>query len=72
MLLSGKTTAQPNELTEDLIDLVRAYFKIEKAQAMTGPDNKRLLAALEANWQAEMEGHHTYTAFAKDEVDPQT
>jgi VIT1/CCC1 family predicted Fe2+/Mn2+ transporter len=38
---------------------------------MTGPDKKRLLAALEANWQAEMEGHHTYTAFAKDEVDPQ-
>jgi hypothetical protein len=38
---------------------------------MTGPGNKRLLAALEANWQAEMEGHHTYTAFAKDEVDPQ-
>ena len=38
---------------------------------MTGPDNKRLLAALEANWQAEMEGHHTYTAFAKAEVDPQ-
>ena len=36
---------------------------------MTGPGNKRLLAALEANWQAEMEGHHTYTAFAKDEVD---
>src|SRR5580700_4002517 len=38
---------------------------------MTGSDNKRLLAALEANWQAEMEGHYTYAAFAKDEVDPQ-
>ena len=26
---------------------------------------------MEANWQAEMEGYYTYTAFAKDEVDPQ-
>jgi hypothetical protein len=38
---------------------------------MTGSDNKRLLAALEGNWQAEMEGHYTYAAFAKGEVDPQ-
>ena len=38
---------------------------------MTNSDRKRLLAALEANWQAEMEGYCTYTAFAKDEVDPQ-
>ena len=38
---------------------------------MTTSENKRLLAALEANWQAEMEGHYTYAAFAKGEVDPQ-
>ena len=38
---------------------------------MTDSDNKRLLAALEANWQAEMEGHHTYSALAKGETDPQ-
>src|SRR5580692_977369 len=38
---------------------------------MTNSDKKKLLAALEANWQAEMEGYCTYTAFAKDEVDPQ-
>jgi vacuolar iron transporter family protein len=38
---------------------------------MTSTDKKRLLAALEANWQAEMEGHYTYAAFAKDEADPQ-
>jgi rubrerythrin len=38
---------------------------------MTSSDNKKLLAALEANWQAEMEGHYTYTAFAKSEGDPQ-
>ncbi len=25
---------------------------------MTDSDNKRLLAALEANWQAEIEGHY--------------
>jgi VIT1/CCC1 family predicted Fe2+/Mn2+ transporter/bacterioferritin (cytochrome b1) len=38
---------------------------------MTDSDNKRLLAALEANWQAEMEGHYTYSALAKGETDPQ-
>ena len=38
---------------------------------MMSSDNKRLLAALEANWQAEMKGHYTYAAFAKGEVDPQ-
>jgi vacuolar iron transporter family protein len=38
---------------------------------MTDSDNKKLLAALEANWQAEMEGHHTYSALAKGETDPQ-
>jgi len=38
---------------------------------MTRFDNKKLLAALEANWQAEMEGHYRYTAFAQGEIDPQ-
>jgi vacuolar iron transporter family protein len=38
---------------------------------MTDSDNKRLLAALEANWQAEMEGHHTYSGLVKREDDPQ-
>ncbi len=38
---------------------------------MADSDNKRLLTALEANWQAEMEGHHTYAALAKGEDDPQ-
>jgi vacuolar iron transporter family protein len=33
-------------------------------------DNKRLLSALEANWQAEMEGFLTYTALSKSETDP--
>ena len=36
---------------------------------MTSPDAKRLLAALEANWQAEMEGFHTYTALAAADSD---
>lgn len=38
---------------------------------MTSFDNKKLLAVLEANWQAEMEGHYRYTAFAQGEIDPQ-
>jgi VIT1/CCC1 family predicted Fe2+/Mn2+ transporter len=32
-------------------------------------DNKRLLSALEANWQAEMEGFHTYMALSTSEAD---
>ena len=39
--------------------------------SMTPADTKKLLAALEANWQAEMEGYYTYAAFAKNETDPQ-
>jgi len=38
---------------------------------MTDSDNKRLLAALAANLQAEMEGHYTYSLLAKRENDPQ-
>ncbi len=38
---------------------------------MTDSDNKRLLPALAANLQAEMEGHYTYSALAKRENDPQ-
>jgi VIT1/CCC1 family predicted Fe2+/Mn2+ transporter/rubrerythrin len=36
---------------------------------MTASD-KRLLDALEANWQAEMEGHYTYSALAQKEAEP--
>jgi predicted membrane protein (TIGR00267 family) len=38
---------------------------------MNSSGDKKLLDALEANWQAEMEGHFTYIALAKAEVDPQ-
>jgi hypothetical protein len=31
--------------------------------SMAVSDNKNILAALEANWQAEMEGFHTYLLF---------
>ena len=37
---------------------------------MIPSDNKRLLAALNENWQAEMEGFSTYSALAKNESDP--
>jgi VIT1/CCC1 family predicted Fe2+/Mn2+ transporter len=38
---------------------------------MKSADTKKLLAALEANWQAEMEGHATYKALAANETEPQ-
>ena len=31
---------------------------------------KKVLAALEANWQAEMEGYHTYNTLADRDSDP--
>lgn len=31
---------------------------------------QKLLSALESNWQAEMDGFHTYSALAKDAADP--
>ncbi len=34
---------------------------------MNSTDHKQLLATLEANWQTEMEGFHTYLALASDE-----
>ncbi|WP_263380509.1 VIT1/CCC1 transporter family protein [Granulicella paludicola] len=37
---------------------------------MPSADKKKLLSALAANWQAEMEGFHTYTALAVAESDP--
>ncbi len=37
---------------------------------MAASDNKNILAALEATWQAEMEGFYTYTAPSKSEADP--
>jgi VIT1/CCC1 family predicted Fe2+/Mn2+ transporter/bacterioferritin (cytochrome b1) len=37
---------------------------------MPSADTKKLLSALAANWQAEMEGFHTYTALAAAESDP--
>jgi VIT1/CCC1 family predicted Fe2+/Mn2+ transporter len=36
---------------------------------MSNSETKKLLAALAANWQAEMEGFNTYTAIAKEETD---
>jgi hypothetical protein len=37
---------------------------------MAATNNKSILATLEANWQAEMEGFSTYTALSKGEADP--
>jgi vacuolar iron transporter family protein len=37
---------------------------------MNDSEKRKLLAALDANWQAEMEGFYTYAALAKGEADP--
>jgi VIT1/CCC1 family predicted Fe2+/Mn2+ transporter/rubrerythrin len=37
---------------------------------MSGAKTKKILAALEGNWQAEMEGYHTYQALADRDPEP--
>jgi VIT1/CCC1 family predicted Fe2+/Mn2+ transporter/rubrerythrin len=37
---------------------------------LSGQRNKKILAALEGNWQAEMEGYHTYNTLADRDSDP--
>jgi len=37
---------------------------------LSGARNKKILAALEGNWQAEMEAYHTYLALAERDTDP--
>ena len=39
-------------------------------EALTGARLDKVLAALEANWQAEMEGYHTYQTLADRDTDP--
>jgi hypothetical protein len=39
---------------------------------MAVSDNRRLLSALESNWQAEMEGFHTYAALSEHEAEAVT
>ena len=37
---------------------------------LSGARQKKILAALEGNWQAEMEGYHTYNALADRDTEP--
>ncbi len=39
-------------------------------EALNGARLKKILAALEGNWQAEMEGYHTYQTLADRDTDP--
>jgi len=38
---------------------------------MSTPNESKLIAALEANWQAEMDGYYTYKTLSEKESDPQ-
>ena len=38
--------------------------------ALNNAKTRKVLAALEGNWQAEMEGYHTYTTLADRDSDP--
>jgi hypothetical protein len=42
----------------------------EEFRTLSSAKLKKVLTALEANWQAEMEGYHTYLALADRDTDP--
>jgi VIT1/CCC1 family predicted Fe2+/Mn2+ transporter/rubrerythrin len=44
--------------------------KLMAKEALNGAKLKKVLEALEGNWRAEMEGHHTYQALADRDSDP--
>jgi VIT1/CCC1 family predicted Fe2+/Mn2+ transporter/rubrerythrin len=44
--------------------------RVATKEALTGARLEKVLAALEANWQAEMEGYHTYQTLADRDTDP--
>ena len=39
-------------------------------EVLTDARRRKILDALDANWQAEMEGHYTYQALADRDTDP--
>jgi Mn-containing catalase len=39
-------------------------------EGLTGGKREKVMAALDANWQAEMEGHQTYQTLAERDSDP--
>jgi len=39
-------------------------------EMVIGAKLEKILAAFDANWQAEMEGHHTYQTLADRDSDP--
>ena len=44
--------------------------RVATKEALTGARLKKILEALEGNWQAEMEGYHTYQTLADRDTDP--
>jgi VIT1/CCC1 family predicted Fe2+/Mn2+ transporter len=44
--------------------------RVATKEALTGARLEKVLAALEANWQAEMEGYHTYQTLADRDAEP--
>src|SRR5208283_2910176 len=54
----------------DPLSFLLSEVRLMPIAILSGARNKKILAALEGNWQAEMEGYHTYTALADRDEDP--
>ena len=46
-------------------------FLSSKGETVKAPNKQKLLSALDANWQTEMEGVYTYQTLSDREIDPQ-
>jgi rubrerythrin len=49
----------------------RLEFRLSGGSRMNIRRNSNVISALDANWQAEMEGHFTYKTLSEKESDPQ-
>ena len=71
---SGSSISHPARQASEIARKCRILKRTQgDSLGHRNPDNarmKKVLAALEGNWQAEMEGYHTYPALADRDTDP--
>jgi VIT1/CCC1 family predicted Fe2+/Mn2+ transporter/rubrerythrin len=58
------------ECREDTVFSMKSKEKRMAKETLSGAKLKRVLEALEGNWQAEMEGYHTYQTLADRDPEP--
>jgi vacuolar iron transporter family protein len=65
-----RSSPRYSEIPRKCLILKRTKETFVAIAILTNARSKKVLAALEANWQAEMEGYHTYQTLADRDTDP--